>query len=1294
VATSEDQLSRQVELMQQMNATLEKQLEMMSTMQQRMGSQSDAYGDLNDSIEEVATSSDNAAENMFGLGESTDAAAASAGGFTESIKGMASKMSEAYDKVMGPFSNGLDLLNANFTTLVDVITNPVGAAFGFLRTLYDSVIEKAAEYYKQQFELLDALEKVRDKFGSFEESTSARVKRSYEKLSGSLREAAGGAGVFGSKFSPGIRGSIEQLEKMSEIMTDLGPIADAMGSEFERSTAELYVLKEGLAFGDQALQQTGRLAMLAGKSVKQFGQEIMSSVDKIGRNFGVSTKVLGADVGKALSNFKMLGKMTGDYVKQITQAAVFTRKLGFEITELTGLVDKFDDFEQGAEAAAQLAQGFGLVLDPLKMMNMEDPAARLQEVQRAFMATGRSVEAMTRQERALLASTSGLSEEILTQALSAKGLSMSYDDIASGANDASKKQKSMEQTFRDLSRNIENVLVPFEKISGFVTAFIEGFLRGFGTSSDLMEIIKVLAEGIGKVAAAGAKAGSIFSRILFKDNGESSGFLKMATIISDMFVGIADSIVLFMEAIEGGKDTPTAVSDLITGIFGSISKAFTSGTETFDLGSMVTRFGLFIIEFLTGVIKALPKILKDWTLGLRNMFKKEGQESTGPTILDSFKTALSELVKSFDELLPVLMEFGEELMMAIPKIISELPIASLLVAGGPIFVMLSDIVGGVFEMFGKIFADPTAGSGDTGDAASKASMSVGEGLSRAVTTVVEGTGTFFSKLGDTLADATRIAAIAGGAALAIRMIGDAVHDVMQSFVEPDPQTGRSFMDFFADASARLDKLKPETVDAVGIMLGAIMLAVVGMVGAVAFAADKMSTGGLQEFLKNFATGGIVAGGVAAGLVGLITYIAGAMRDTMTSLIEGFGSDTFIAAANKLNGVKFDGAADVVKLMATMMKAVYDISAVIGTGLSGSITPERAVILANQMRDIFMGGSLSKSTPGFGLLYYLGSLAPKEGAKSSLDAVTGLAFVFPGVAKTITSIFEVITSLSKVPNISTAMANMNVMIGSEGFLVKLGVVIDQLAGLKPVDSAVKTSAENLSTAIAVTGTTITSLTNLPVIAPAAARLAELTGVAGATGFMSMLGTLSLWVIDSFGPSRNITGEMVTSVRNLRTTLRDVGDMTNSLDDVLRFTSGVDDVTTKITAEKLSQFEDRLVMIVESVRMVNDVLRNLDKVDINATIDKLESNMKLANTSLKIAGGAVNVNVQLNVTMNAEKMAAQLVASGYVKPTDDFNEYMQNTDGIGEQFTSPETKYNDRKDNLGWGRRNDLSQRIPV
>jgi hypothetical protein len=74
----------------------------------------------------------------------------------------------------------------------------------------------------------------------------------------------------------------------------------------------------------------------------------------IEREVDLTYKVLGQDVGKALSNFKLLGKMTGDYVVEMTKAAAFTRKLGIEIESLTGLVDKFDEFEGGAEAAAQL----------------------------------------------------------------------------------------------------------------------------------------------------------------------------------------------------------------------------------------------------------------------------------------------------------------------------------------------------------------------------------------------------------------------------------------------------------------------------------------------------------------------------------------------------------------------------------------------------------------------------------------------------------------------------------------------------------------------------------------------------------------------------------------------------------------------------------------------------------------------------------------------------------------------------------------------------------------------------
>ena len=75
------------------------------------------------------------------------------------------------------------------------------------------------------------------------------------------------------------------------------------------------------------------------------------------------------------------------------------------------------------------------------------------------------------------------------------------------------------------------------------------------------------------------------------------------------------------------------------------------------------------------------------------------------------------------------------------------------------------------------------------------------------------------------------------------------------------------------------------------------------------------------------------------------------------------------------------------------------------------------------------------------------------------------------------------------------------------------------------------------------------------------------------------------------------------------------------------------------------------------------------------------MKVANKVMSINGGAVKVSVNLNVTMNAEKMAAAMVVGGYLKPEDEFGDYLQNNDGIGEMFVNPGVKY-DRKDNYQW------------
>jgi hypothetical protein len=119
--------------------------------------------------------------------------------------------------------------------------------------------------------------------------------------------------------------------------------------------------------------------------------------------------------------------------------------------------------------------------------------------------------------------------------------------------------------------------------------------------------------------------------------------------------------------------------------------------------------------------------------------------------------------------------------------------------------------------------------------------------------------------------------------------------------------------------------------------------------------------------------------------------------------------------------------------------------------------------------------------------------------------------------------------------------------------------------------------------------------------------------------------------------------------------------------------MDTVTTNFAQDRLNQFSERATAIVQKITQVRDIIAGIGTIPLDATIDALGENMRVANTSLSVAGGAVNINVQLNVTMNAEKMAANLVVGGYVRPTQEFENYVKTNDGVGEHFNNPATGY---------------------
>lgn len=1324
----------QLELMQEMNRTLQQQAEILNTISERLSGQSAAFQEVTSSAEELAPAlEDNSAK---------------AGLFEGALKGVTEQW-ESFTGVVKKFvgednfnaffnagAEAFNLLGINVTSLADAISNPLAAALGFLGNSWDILVGHAADLAHQGTAFARALEDVREKFGDLTQNTSRQVVDVGRNMSASLREAAGGTGAFASKFSPGVDGAIERMHMAMEIAGDLGSTFDALGKDFSNASDELYVLKKGLDFTGEGLQATARLAMLGGQSLKSFSQGIMASIDKIGKQFGMSTKVLGGDVGKALSNFKMLGKMTGDYVKEITKAAVFTRKLGIELNTLTGLVDKFDDFEQGAEAAAQLAQGFGLVVDPLKMMGME-AGPRLAELQKAFVATGRSIDSMSRQERSLLAQTSGLSDEQVQLAFSQKGLSMSYDEISKGADAAAKRQATTQEIMNDLALNIKNVIVDMQQFTGFITAFFSGFGAGFGGSRGVMGIIRELAKQLTQVYHIGFQVGRLFSTVLFSGSSETSakGLAQSIGRIGQMFVNIANNIKDFVDSIKSvgeGGDISGAVSRLITNIFGNINSAFTGATGNISIFGMAKRFGTFMLQVLNGALKWLVTTgIPGWIVAIRSSFTGTGPSSVTGGAVDAMGTAIQGITDNLGLLLPLLKDLGVELLKMIPRIFENFPIAStvasMFVAGGPVLAFItsfgSEFMSNLWSQFGNVAkagADTGAVGANQAAVAANVTAGVGETMESAVgTTAVAGAG-IFERLFNIIEDPAKIAAYAAGIGIAIKTVGIAIRDTMLAFMDPLPGRGVSFIDVLASSAAKFSSINVSDLLTIGVILGGIMAAIGILVTKIAGAFSSMPTStmfigaGLGVVLSPVLVPLAAALGISVGtgLAGLqlgklMGGVASAITSMLTGVVDAFTDPTFIASIRSAAALGASMAGEVagisslasvmssVVTLVTGAKTALDALSALAPDLDAASSTDREIAKQNMLEKIGLI-SITISSVASSISVSFNNIASAfpadaiQGGKTSEQKITQGASMMTALASSMGSIVSIMTSLGTINSTFATVVPTNWMGAQPEELVN---------GIKRALAVIFGTVNNPELVVVggpVEGNPgiLGALSSIPAInlGDIKSRIDGMNSIqqilTAFTGVISSMSTATPESMQGFADAAlkmSVTNGPIYAIHDLMTSstglllLADIkpGDMQGKIDSVFNVLdhyierSGA--TSESMASEKQRQFATRLAKITNQVATTRRILEDLGTIPLDATIDKVAQNMSVAKSVFSINGGAVKISVNMNVTMNAEKISSNLVMSGFLAPQQGFKEYLLSTDGVGETFEAPETEF---------------------
>jgi len=104
-------------------------------------------------------------------------------------------------------------------------------------------------------------------------------------------------------------------------------------------------------------------------------------------------------------------------------------------------------------------------------------------------------------------------------------------------------------------------------------------------------------------------------------------------------------------------------------------------------------------------------------------------------------------------------------------------------------------------------------------------------------------------------------------------------------------------------------------------------------------------------------------------------------------------------------------------------------------------------------------------------------------------------------------------------------------------------------------------------------------------------------------------------------------------------------------------GMAEILPEGVAGRVNGSLTQLNQIRAAMQETSRVLESLDTVSLDAAIDGFGAKMNVVKKKFEINGGAVQININMNVTMSAQKMAQTLVLDGFVQPNTEFGDYLQ-------------------------------------
>ena len=693
------ELQNQLGIQQQINKVLADRQKVLASQASQISSQTKMYIEMCNAMncEDLEGVSSRLDDIVAGLNSASDAAQKAAEGQDEMSRA-AEEGGKAADKASGAWSTISGHINASTGAAVGFGTGAVkafkGAAIeaqmmaGTMKSVASGLGSIASSIISMPFKMLGGLtsmataggggasawaqeiEKVRGQFGSLASGEGKAVMDMYDNMTASGNALSDTGISLTQVFGAGSGGQAAALAFVAEMASEAGAQFHMLKDSMAANASQLAVMNKGLGMTNASLVELTKKAQLAGKDVGAELHAITSMSLDMADQFGVSAKTIGTNVSAMVEDVENFGNMSK---KQLVATATYMAKLGLEAKDLQGVIGKFDDFESAAGSVSQLNQAFGIQLDTMEMMNAENPAERIDMMRDAFHDAGKSVEDMTRQEKALLAEQTGLSVSAMENAFAAENQGVSYEDMESAAGEAEEQQMTQEEAMSKLADSIEKTFGSGSgTIDGFFSALTQGFMKGLTQSEEFRAVMKKIREALKIVYQFGKQLGKMFSELMgemgvwegIKDLFDPTDLKNLLGINEKgglTGTGLLGIFKKFKDALSGkGTYSPQQMADDMGKEFGKFfsakGPAFSKLKEAFFKG--IQMIGTVITGLIPWVVGKLIDMLKSLADNIRNPPDMGG---------DGF---ISNMIGMFEDMFTKLVALAPQLLAAVLDLLS------------------------------------------------------------------------------------------------------------------------------------------------------------------------------------------------------------------------------------------------------------------------------------------------------------------------------------------------------------------------------------------------------------------------------------------------------------------------------------------------------------------------------------------------------------------------------------------------------------------------------------------------